>query len=250
MRIRQIALVARDLEPTVETICSVLGLEIGFRDPEISGFGLCNAVIPVGDTFLEVVSPIQEGTTAGRLLERRFGDGGYMVILQTEDLDAHRKQLADLGVRIVWEHALEEIATIHLHPKDLGGTILSLDVADPPSSWRWAGPDWESHRRTDTTTWIDGVQIQTSDPRATAERWSRIAGFPVIDAIDGSVEIPFEAGCIRFIEDHDGRGDGVAAVEFVVNSVDTVIDNARQWGLEIRANEFTVCGTRMVLREP
>ncbi len=249
MRIRQIALVARDLEPTVETICSVLGLEIGFRDPEISGFGLCNAVIPVGDTFLEVVSPIQEGTTAGRLLERRFGDGGYMVILQTEDLDAHRKQLADLGVRIVWEHALEEIATIHLHPKDLGGTILSLDVADPPSSWRWAGPDWESHRRTDTTTWIDGVQIQTSDPRATAERWSRIAGFPVIDAIDGSVEIPFEAGCIRFIEDHDGRGDGVAAVEFVVNSVDTVIDNARQWGLEIRANEFTVCGTRMVLRE-
>lgn len=250
MRIRQIALVARDLEPTVETICSVLGLEIGFRDPEISGFGLCNAVIPVGDTFLEVVSPIQEGTTAGRLLERRFGDGGYMVILQTEDLDAHRKQLADLGVRIVWEHALEEIATIHLHPKDLGGTILSLDVADPPSSWRWAGPDWESHRRTDTTTWIDGVQIQTSDPRATAERWSRIAGFPVIDAIDGGVEIPFEAGCIRFIEDHDGRGDGVAAVEFVVNSVDTVIDNARQWGLEIRANEFTVCGTRMVLREP
>jgi catechol 2,3-dioxygenase-like lactoylglutathione lyase family enzyme len=249
MRIRQIALVARDLEPTVETICSVLGLEIGFRDPGISGFGLCNAVIPIGDTFLEVVSPIQQGTTAGRLLERRFGDGGYMVILQTEDLDVHRKQLADLGVRIVWEHALEDIATIHLHPKDVGGAILSLDVADPPSSWRWAGPDWESHRRTDTTAWIDGVQIQTSDPRATAERWSRIAGFPVIDAIDGGVEIPFEAGCIRFIEDHDGRGDGVAAVEFIVNSVDTVIDNARQWGLEIRANEFTVCGTRMVLRE-
>lgn len=249
MRIRQIALVARDLDPTVETICNVLGLEVGFRDPGIKMFGLSNALLPIGDTFLEVVSPIQEGTTAGRLLERRAGDGGYMVILQTEDLDVHRKQLADLGVRIVWEHALEDIATLHLHPKDVGGAILSLDVAEPPSSWRWAGPDWESHRRTDTTSWIDGVQIQTSDPRATAERWSRIVGFPMIDSIDDGAEVPLDAGCIRFVKDRDGRGDGVAAIELIVNQVDTVIENARRRGLETEDNAFTVCGTKMVLRE-
>ena len=47
----------------------MLDLEVGFRDPGVELFGLRNAVIPVGDTFLEVVSPIKEGTTAGRLLE-------------------------------------------------------------------------------------------------------------------------------------------------------------------------------------
>lgn len=249
MRIRQIALVANELDSTVETICSVLGLEVGFRDPGVAHFGLSNAVIPVGDTFLEVVSPVSDGTTAGRLLERRDGDGGYMVILQTDDLDVHRKQLAELDVRIVFEHALEGIATLHLHPKDVGGAILSLDVAEPPSSWRWAGSDWESHRRTETTSWIDGVQIQTADPRKTAEQWSRVVGFPVIDASSGLCEIPLEAGWIRFVESRDGRGDGVTAVEFIVNDVDTVIEHARARGLETHGNEFIACGTRMILRE-
>lgn len=249
MRIRQIALVAKDLEPTVDALCEVLDLEVGFRDPGVSLFGLCNAVIPVGDTFLEVVSPTKEGTTAGRFLERRLGDGGYMVILQTEDLDAHRKQLAEIGVRITWEHALEDIATIHLHPKDVGGAILSLDVAEPPSSWRWAGPDWESHRRTDTTCWIDGVQIQAGDMRGTAERWSLIVGHPVIDSTDGGAEIPLEAGSLRFTQARDGRGDGVCAVDLVVTDVDVIIERARRHGLETHAKEFTVCGTRMVLRE-
>ncbi len=249
MRIRQIALVANELEPVVETLCKVLDLEVCFRDPGIDLFGLHNALMPVGDTFLEVVSPIQEGTTAGRLLERRGGDGGYMVILQTEDLDAHRKQLAELGVRIVWEHALDDIATLHLHPKDVGGAILSLDVADPPSSWRWAGPVWEEHRRTETTCWIGGVQIQTSDPRATADHWSRIVGFPVIDGADGGYDIPLEAGCLRFVPDLDGRGDGVAAVEFIVNRVGGVIENAKQAGLEVQDDRFTICGTQIVVRE-
>ena len=119
----------------------------------------------------------------------------------------------------------------------------------PPSSWRWAGPDWESHRRTDTTCWIDGVQIQAQDIRTTAERWSRILEYPVIDAIDGGIEIPLDAGCIRFTQDRDGRGDGVCAVDLIVTNVDDVIERARRAGLEAHANEFIVCGTRMVLRE-
>ena len=34
--------------------------------------------MPVGDTFLEVVSPIDPKATAERYLARRGGDGGYM----------------------------------------------------------------------------------------------------------------------------------------------------------------------------
>ena len=42
-----------------------------FDDPGVGEFGLINAVFPVGDTFVEVVSAVQPGTTAGRYLARR-----------------------------------------------------------------------------------------------------------------------------------------------------------------------------------
>jgi len=93
MRIRQIALVARDLDRAIEDLRAVLGLTGGFRDPGVAEFGLRNTVLAVGTTFLEVVSPVRDDTTAGRFLARRGGDGGYMVILQTADLAADRARL-------------------------------------------------------------------------------------------------------------------------------------------------------------
>src|SRR3989442_5700509 len=65
-----------------------------------------------------------------------------MVILQTANLRADRARLAALGVRIVWQVELDDIATAHLHPRDLGGAIVSLDQPVPPESWRWGGPEW------------------------------------------------------------------------------------------------------------
>jgi hypothetical protein len=85
MRLRQIALVATDLAAARADISAVLGVQYAFDDPAVGKYGLRNAVFPIGDTFLEVVSPKESGTTAGRLLEKRGGDGGYMVILQVDD---------------------------------------------------------------------------------------------------------------------------------------------------------------------
>ncbi|MDZ4374345.1 MAG: hypothetical protein U1C74_23385, partial [Phenylobacterium sp.] len=73
MRLRQIALVARDLEAVKADIVAVLGLGGDYADPGVGKYGLRNAVWPIGDTFLEVVSPESEGTTAGRLLDKRQG---------------------------------------------------------------------------------------------------------------------------------------------------------------------------------
>src|SRR3954453_16887385 len=124
-RLRQVALVARDLDSTCAQIERGLGLRDPFHDPGVAEFGLTNSVYEIGDTFLEVVSPAQEGTTAGRYLERRGGDSGYMVILQSDDLDADRARVADLGIRVVWKIDLPDIRGTHLHPADVGGAILS-----------------------------------------------------------------------------------------------------------------------------
>ncbi len=55
----------------------------------------------LNDTFLEVVSPVTAGTTAGRLLEKRGVDGGYMIILQTDSVVANAFQtFGDRAVKL------------------------------------------------------------------------------------------------------------------------------------------------------
>jgi len=176
MQVRQVALVARDLDPVVADLCAVLGLEVGFRDPGVGEFGLRNAVLPVGRRFLEVVSPVRADATAARYLDRHGGDGGYMVLVQTADLAADRRRLAALGVRIVWQVTLDDIAAVHLHPRDVGGAIVSLDQPAPPASWRWGGPAWEATVRTDVVRDLVGVTIEATDPAALAARWSAVLG--------------------------------------------------------------------------
>src|SRR6516162_2036529 len=142
IRLRQVALVATDLDTVVKALETELGLRSPFHDPGVSEFGLHNAVFSLGDSFLEVVSPVRPGTTAGRYLEKRGGDSGYMAIFQIPDLAEARRRVAELGVRVVWTADLPDMAATHLHPKDVPGAIVSLDWALPPGSWRWGGPVW------------------------------------------------------------------------------------------------------------
>ena len=84
IQLRQICLVARELEPVIEDLTEVFGINCCYVDPGVGQFGLKNTLMPVGKNFLEVVAPAQEGTAAGRYLARRGGDGGYMVITQAD----------------------------------------------------------------------------------------------------------------------------------------------------------------------
>jgi hypothetical protein len=247
MRLRQVALVARELEPTVEALCDVLGIEVAFHDPGVEVFALRNAVMPLGDTYLEVVSPDRPGTTAGRLLERRGGDGGYMVIVQSQQKQADRARMAKLGVRIVWEASLDDAATLHLHPRDVGGAILSLDWMDPPESWKWAGPRWREVVRTDVTRAITGVELQADDPAAMARRWSEVLAAPARSE-GGDYAIALAGGgTIRFTKDRDGRGEGVSGLVVAAADPARVRERARARGALREGGAVELCGVRIAL---
>jgi hypothetical protein len=247
MRLRQVALVARNLEPVVGDLCAVLAVEVAFRDPGVEVFGLHNAVMPIGDTFLEVVSPKQPDTTAERYLGRRGGDGGYMVLLQCDDLDADRRRVAELGIRVVWSADLEDIRGTHLHPRDTGGAILSLDAATPASSWRWAGPDWKSKVRTAVVAELVAVELQSADPQLLAQRWGQILDRPLRHGDNGATSIVLDQGAIRFVPAADGRGEGVGGFDVAVNDRVAVLGAARQRGLICAGDHVVVGGTRIYL---
>ena len=175
IRLRQVAMIAPDLDPVVDELHDAFGLQVCFHDPGVGEFGLRNALLLVGDQFIEVLSPIREGTTVQRLLDKRGGAGGYMAIFEVDDLDERVEHLAANDVRIVWAGDLPDIRGRHLHPADVGGTLVSIDQPVPNGSWRWGGPDWQS--RSDelladaSVTGIAGAVVAATDPDTMRARW-------------------------------------------------------------------------------
>lgn len=245
MRLRQIALVAHDLEQATSDATALLGLGQAYADPGVGKYGLRNAVWPIGDTFLEVVSPMRGGTTAGRLLDKRGGDGGYMAIFQTPDLPGARDRIAREGVRVVDRFDGEGVAFTHLHPKDTGGAIVSVDAMEPAERWAWGGPDWTAQVRTEVATSIVGTEVQADDPDMLSARWAAVLGLARERTAEGW-RSPTDGGMLRFVEARDGRGEGLSGFTVAVRDPARVEDAAATRGL-LRDGVVMLCGTRLDL---
>jgi hypothetical protein len=228
LKIRQIVFAARDLTSTVAQFSSGLGLNIAYRDPLVAEFGLHNALMGIGEQYIEVVSPIREDTAAGRHLDRH-GDSAYMLILQTSDLDSDRERLSALGVRLVFEAEYPDIRAVHLHPKDIGAAIVSLDEPTPPESWRWAGPDWQKHAAEGASGTIVECTIGARHPAAMAQRWSQVLGAPA--SADHHIELSGSRLIFEKAERDLIIGYRIAAED-----------------LALPSQELTLCGTRFKLQ--
>lgn len=246
MRLRQVALAARDLAPVVDDLRAVLALPAPYHDPGVAIFGLHNAVLPVGDTFLEVVSPAAADTAAGRYLERRGGDCGYMVMVQVADTDATRCRAAELGVRVVWHADLDDIRGTHLHPRDLGGPLLSFDTPQPAGAWRWAGPQWEQATPSPLAAGLAAVDMACADPPRVAGRWATLLDRRA--AADGERwVIALDAGTLRFLPGPTPAGDAVVGVDIACRDPQRALATARQRGLPVAGDVVTLCGTALRL---
>jgi hypothetical protein len=104
-----------------------------------------------------------------------------MAIFQVADFDELRDvraRVEGLGIRVVWATDLDDIATSHLHPKDVPGAIVSVDAAVPAASWRWAGPRWMGAAPADpyAAGGIAGITVEVDDPDAAAATWAAVLG--------------------------------------------------------------------------
>jgi hypothetical protein len=211
-----VALVARELDPVVEQLCEHLGVRVCYRDPGVATFGLHNALMTIGDQFLEVVAPTQEGTTAGRLLDRRGGDGGYMAIYEVDDLDDRVGELEKRGIRTVWSINRPDVRARHLHPRDIGGAIVSIDQPVPNGSWPWAG-QWTAHADNEIVSGIAGVTIGAHDPQAMRATWAGVR-------LDHAVQ---------FVPATE-RGEGIDRLDLVASDRARAGEAATICGVEIR----------------
>jgi hypothetical protein len=216
VRLRQAVLVAEEIEPVALELQAALGLRDPFRDPGVAAFGLTNVVFSLGDCFLEVVSPAQPDTAAGRYLARHGGDNGYMVMFDLEDLEGARARAQRCGVRAVWQIDLPDISGTHLHPADMQGAIVSIDGSRPYGSWRWGGPEWTGGVGHGASGRLCGVTVAVADPEAVAARWAQVLGVPA--PANGHAEMRLEDAHVRFAPVSGARAEGLVEIVLALPS--------------------------------
>ncbi len=225
IRIRQVALCTDDIWREEQTIVSTLSVAGVHRDPP-NVFEMRNVVFAVGDTFLEVLQPTADTAPSARFLTKRGGPGGYMLILQVDDLATARARVGDLGIRIVYDeppapHHGVEAEAVHLHPADTGGAIMSLDRMDPIDGWAWAGRAWQGHVHTDVVERIVGVELRSADPEALATRFSSVADRPCSVNDEGRWSIELDESAVHVVLGEAGEPDQLTAVEMIATDRST-----------------------------
>src|SRR5215475_11903076 len=180
VRLRQICLVAPDLEPVIPDIAGIMGLDVCYRDSNVAKYGLVNALLPVDTILLEVVAPFRDGTAAGRFIEKTGGRGGYMAIFCCDDPDAHGARANAMGVRTANRITHAPYLGVQLHPRDCRAAFIEFNHTagsdDVLGTYPPAGPDWQKHIRKETTLALTEVEMQSPDPQALAEHWGKIIG--------------------------------------------------------------------------
>ena len=248
IQLRQICLVAERLEPVVEGLTQILDLNSCFIDPGVGQFGLENNLMVIGKNFLEVVAPIEKKTAAGRFLERRKGDGGYMVIVQIdseEGFNQAKQNARDEEVRVAWEIDIGSWKNCQFHPKDMEAAFLEIetdDFNDFEGYWHPAGgTGWESSVKEDATLDIIGVELQSESPSNTSARWGRVLGKPSHPVKEGQ-ELRLNNSTITFVELSDDRGAGLSAVDLLVVDPEEILSRASERDCLVKGNAFQMGG--------
>lgn len=250
LRLRQICLVAPELEPLIADIAGIMGLSVCYRDEHVAKYGLVNALLPIDTILLEVVAPSRADTAAGRFLDKTGGRGGYMAIFCCNDPDERGRHANGLGVRTANVISHPPYHGVQLHPRDCRAAFIEFNHTDgsddvlgpyPP-----AGPAWQNCIRTNVTQALTAVEMQSEDPQNLAEHWSRILSVPVLSRQEGMPELKLPNASLRFVR---GGGEIMSGLEFKVADIALVREAARTKGYAVSGNEFLIGGVTFRLTQ-
>jgi len=247
-RLRQIAVVAKDLEKTKDLLTTVIGTEVIFVDPGVAKWGLNNFLIAIGGDVIEVCSPFEAGTTAGRVIDKR-GDGGYMIIMQTMNAEKRRAYIESKGLsKVIYSYQHDDVHCIQYHPKGIkGGMMPELDShgaspehPDPLSStfspWHAAGADYGSYsagmkRRSDLHLIGAVCRLGSGDTNTEAalSQWEELFGLP-----RDLNQLVFTNARMGFVKGTKGQPDGLVSITIAVEGEERlagIVQRARERGV-------------------
>ncbi|GAB4246666.1 MAG: methylmalonyl-CoA epimerase [Thermoleophilia bacterium] len=126
-RIDHLGVAVGDLDAALTLYADVLGLEVEHREI-VSEQGIEAVALRVGESRIELLSPLTEDSPVGRFLARR-GPGLHHVAYVVEDLAAALCVLGGAGVRLIDQtprRGLGGCLIAFIHPASAGGVLTEL----------------------------------------------------------------------------------------------------------------------------
>ncbi|MGC9521423.1 MAG: methylmalonyl-CoA epimerase [Anaerolineae bacterium] len=126
MRIHHIAIAVADLDGALSFYRDALGVAVEERR-DVPAEGVEIAFLPMGESELELLEPLDPDNSIGRFLEKR-GEGIHHVCVLVDDIDETVARLEAQGARMATEIRAHPSGTryVFIHPKSAHGVLIEL----------------------------------------------------------------------------------------------------------------------------
>jgi len=125
--IHHLGVAVEDLDDAVDTYRRLFGAEVEHRDT-VAEQGVEAASVRVGDSRVELLASLGEGTPVGKFLASR-GPGMHHVAWEVADLQRELKGLTEQGVELIDEEphrGLFGLEVAFVHPDSVHGVLAEL----------------------------------------------------------------------------------------------------------------------------
>ena len=126
-KIEHVALAVGDLDAAIAHYAEVWGLQVEHRE-RVEDQGVEEAMLPLGDSYLQLLGATGAETTVGKFLAKR-GEGLHHIAYEVEDLGAALAELKAKGVPLI-DEAPRRGGRGHMvafvHPKGNHGLLVEL----------------------------------------------------------------------------------------------------------------------------
>lgn len=126
-RVDHISIAVRDLDEAISTFSRLFNM--GTKDRrKVKHMGIENAFIPLGDTAIELIEPLNDPDSPDhvrRTLDRR-GEGVMNLCLTVDNLEKAISHLKGCSVRVLEGKDADGEKIAFVHPKDVHGVLVEL----------------------------------------------------------------------------------------------------------------------------
>ncbi|MGB3898485.1 MAG: methylmalonyl-CoA epimerase [Mesorhizobium sp.] len=131
-RLNHVAIAVPDLESATALYRDTLGASVS-QPQALQEHGVTVVFVDVGNTKIELLQPLGEGSPIAAFLEKNPAGGMHHVCYEVDDIIAARDRLKAGGARVLGDGNPKTGAhgkpVLFLHPKDLFGTLVELEQA-------------------------------------------------------------------------------------------------------------------------
>jgi methylmalonyl-CoA/ethylmalonyl-CoA epimerase len=127
MKIDHLGIAVRSISDSLSFYREALGLELSGTE-EVDDQGVRVALLPVGESRIELLEPFSEDTPVGRFIARR-GEGLHHICYEVDDLASKLVDLRSRGVRLLDGYprrGAEGKLVAFLHPTSANGVLVEL----------------------------------------------------------------------------------------------------------------------------